>query len=262
VVIDTCNGSVSDSITVTVGTIELEVLDTYSRPGFDGVSVDVTLNNPGNSIKAMQMKVVDECDMLTCTECVPDPDRATEFVCSANEQPDGTCMVVVYATDPAALITQGEGTVFTVLYDVHDDVPSSVCCGIFVEEVSAADIFQEPLSVCTTDGQMCFLICGDIYPQDCLVGDCVGTPLCGDGIINLFDILEAIDIILGLVEYTDCQIARGDVPNGLPPYCGNPAGTPNCESDNDIDILDALVIIDRALGRANCCDYCYFGEIY
>ena len=32
--------------------------------------------------------------------------------------------------------------------------------------------------------------------------------------------------------------------------------------DHDIDILDALVIIDRALGKANCCDYCYFGEIF
>ena len=54
VVVDTCNGSVSDSITVTVGTIELEVLDAYSRPGFEGVEVEVTLNNPGNSVRAMR----------------------------------------------------------------------------------------------------------------------------------------------------------------------------------------------------------------
>ena len=92
--------------------------------------------------------------------------------------------------------------------------------------------------------------------------ECGGDPFCGDGIVNLFDILEAVDIILGLTEYTDCQFERGNVPNGLPPYCGNPAGTPNCESDDEIDILDVLVIIDRALRRANCCDYCYFGEIF
>ena len=91
------------------------------------------------------MKVVDECDMLTCTECLPDPDRATEFVCSANEQPDGSCRVVIYATDPSALITQGDGPIFAVLYDVHDDVPNTVCCGIYVDDVSAADIFQEPV---------------------------------------------------------------------------------------------------------------------
>ena len=116
--------------------------------------------------------------------------------------------------------------------------------------------------MCTTDGEICFLTCGDLYPQDCLGGDCLGDPFCGDGIINLFDILEAIDIILGLTEPTDCQLSRGDVPNGVPPYCGNPAGTPNCEPDGDLDIFDVLVIIDRALGKTNCCDYCYFGEIF
>ena len=75
-------------------------------------------------------------------------------------------------------------------------------------------------------------------------------------------LLEAIDIILGLQIPTDCQLGNGDVPNGMPPYCGNPPGTPNCEGDGDIDIFDVLVMIDKALGKANCCDYCLFGNIY
>jgi hypothetical protein len=262
VVVDVCNDSLSDSITVTVGALELEVHDAYSRPGFQGVEIGVSLSNAGSSVRAMQMNVVDECDMLTCTACVADPERATEFICSASEQPDGKCAIVLYSTDPAALITQGNGPVFSVLYDVHDDVPNTVCCGVTIDNINAADMFHEALSACVSDGEMCFLTCGDIYPQDCVGGDCTGTTFCGDGVINLFDILEAIDIILGLEEYTECQFMRGDVPNGMPPYCGNPPGDPNCLSDGDIDILDVLVIIDRALGKPNCCDYCYFGEIF
>ena len=80
--------------------------------------------------------------------------------------------------------------------------------------------------------------------------------------IDLFDILEAVDIILGLQVATDCQLFNGDVPNGMPPYCGNPPGTPNCQGDGDIDIFDVLVMIDKALGKMNCCDYCSFGRIF
>jgi hypothetical protein len=48
----------------------------------------------------------------------------------------------------------------------------------------------------------------------------------------------------------------------MPPYCGNPPGTPNCDSDGDIDIFDVLVMIDKALGKMNCCDYCLYGNIF
>jgi hypothetical protein len=94
--------------------------------------------------------------------------------------------------------------------------------------------------------------CGDVYPPDSFPGG--GD--CGDGVVNEFDILEEIDFYLGLTEPTECQKARADMPNGKPPYCGNPAGSPNCESDGMINIFDVLVVNDKALGQANCCDYC------
>jgi hypothetical protein len=82
-------------------------------------------------------------------------------------------------------------------------------------------------------------------------------------VVDLFDILEEIDFILGLQVISNCQMLHGDVPLGMPPYCGNPAGVtpPNCETDGVIDIFDALVIIDKALSRMNCCDYCMYGKI-
>ena len=76
--------------------------------------------------------------------------------------------------------------------------------------------------------------------------------------------LEEIDIVLGIQMATPCQMLHGDVPLGVPPYCGDPPGVnpPNCGTDGVIDIFDALVIIDKALSKMNCCDYCMYGEIY
>ena len=122
-----------------------------------------------------------------------------------------------------------------------------------------SDRFNEELCACQSPGEVCFKSCGDIYPRDCPNPGCT---TCGDDVVNLFDILEAVDIILGHQIPSACQIEHGDVPNGKPPYCGEPAGTFNCESDGEIDVLDLLVIIDKAQGRANCCDFCLFKRIF
>ena len=59
-------------------------------------------------------------------------------------------------------------------------------------------------------------------------------------------ILEAVDFVLGNEEPSDCQLARGDVPVGTPPFC--------IEPDKQVDIFDLLVMIDMATGKPNCCD--------
>ena len=96
--------------------------------------------------------------------------------------------------------------------------------------------------------------CGDVYPPE----SSPGVMDCGDGVVDLFDIMEEIDFVLDVVDPTTCQNMHGDVPLGMPPYCGNPPGVtpPNCESDGIIDIYDAVVIIDKVLGKTNCCDFC------
>jgi hypothetical protein len=165
--------------------------------------------------------------------------------------------VVLYSA--VGLIREGEGVVATVLYDVIDAEACPDCVDLCITGVEAADQFNENLCACTDSGQVCFDVCGDLYPRDCLDPGCAP---CGDGVVNLFDILEMVDIILGFVEPTPCQVDNGDVPNGMPPYCGSPAGTTNCLANDVVDIYDLLVIIDMALGKANCCDYCLSGEIY
>ena len=68
------------------------------------------------------------------------------------------------------------------------------------------------------------------------------------------DILEEIDLALGILIPSDCQAGRADVPVGTPPYCSTP--------DDVINVLDVLVIIDMALGKSNCCDYYFLGKMY
>lgn len=261
-VTDTCN-NVSDAVVIEIGKVIIDIGDTTVQPNTESAALDINLINPEHSIRALVADIC-ECgggeDNLVCTECVIDPDRALDYTCSATEQINGCCKLVIYSTDPAATIAQGRGPIARVMYQAGDAEVGECTC-LMPVNVRVSDQYNEDLCTCPTPGDVCFRTCGDIYPPDCLGGPCADTS-CGDGIVDLFDILEAVDIILNLQTATACQIGNGDVPNGIPPYCGNPSGTPNCESDSDIDIFDVLVIIDKALGRMNCCDYCLFGEIF
>ena len=82
---------------------------------------------------------------------------------------------------------------------------------------------------------------GDVFP---VVG---GS--CGDGVVDMRDVLEQRRILLQPSEVTACQAENADVPTGRPPRC-------NCTPDGSISQQDAVTIIDKALERTNCIDYC------
>jgi hypothetical protein len=273
-VTDTCNGS-SDSVEIDIGKVIVDVGDTILQPNSASGLIDVNLINPEHAVSAINFDIaacsavpgapVNNPDNLTCTQCLVAPARTRDFTCSANEQANGSCRVVLYATDPSAIITQGTGTIAQVVYAAGPELDglcgADACIDLCPSNINLSDQFNEDLCACESPGEVCFRTCGDVFPQDC-IGGCGGGACCGDGVIDLYDVLEMDDIILGLQTATACQIANGDVPNGTPPYCGNPPGTPNCESDGDIDQFDRKVIYDKAVGRMNCCDYCLFGRIY
>ena len=236
-----------------------------TQPGTDGVKMDVCLTNPEHAVSGMELviandfvnvKIGDEyvdVDPLTCTMCEVNNDRALNFTCSAAEQPNGDCKVVLLSIGDE-LINQGECNVLKVAFDVNDYGKTNDCIDMWLRTTSiVADRFGDSLCVTRDPGTLCFITCGDIYPREC--DECTD---CGDGIVDIFDILEEIDIILGLVTPTDCQIERGNVPTGTLPYCADP-GTAILDN---INIFDSLVVIDMALGKGNCCDYYYFSEIY
>jgi hypothetical protein len=252
----------TDSVVIQVGEIAVDLSEETVTPETDSVVVDISVTNNSNTIRAMDI-TIEECtaadDIVACTSCVANPDRALNFTCTAAEQPDGSCRVVLFS--PTGYIREGEGVVASVIYDVVQDQPCPDCVELAITAIEAADQFNEDLCACTDTGEVCFDVCGDIFPRDCLNPDCAP---CGDGVVDLFDILEMVDIILAVDGYTatPCQLDNGDVPNGMPPYCGSPSGTTNCLTDQEINIFDLMVIIDMALGKANCCDYCTSGSIF
>jgi hypothetical protein len=268
-VTDTCCGS-TDSVEIEFGKVIIDIGSTNIQPNTESGTIDISMTNLDHSVRAITLDIA-ECDAdssddnLECTQCLVDTRRTLDFTCSANEQADGSCRIVLYSTDPSAVIAQGRGPIAKVVYSAKGELDvcgEDACIDLCATNIKVSDQFNEDLCTCTSAGEVCFTTCGDIYPQDCIGGTCGALTCCGDGVIDLFDILEAVDIILNLQVATACQLANGDVPNGMPPYCGNPPGTPNCQGDGDIDIFDVLVMIDKALGKMNCCDYCLYGNIF
>jgi hypothetical protein len=146
--------------------------------------------------------------------------------------------VVLVAQDEFHLIDEGTGPVFTVKYNTSVDCLGEECKTLNPENVKIADELGDPLEACTTSGKVCFAeSCGDVAPK--------GT--CGDGKVDIFDVLEVIDITLGIGVPSNCQITKADVPTGTPPNC--------IEPDEVVDIFDVIVVIDVVLERENCCNY-------
>jgi hypothetical protein len=296
-VTDTCNGNITDTVYVTIGRATLGLSDTHAHPETQTTDIELLLDNPDHHVKALQTDVCacddwkcklitdqltceDEDDALTCkwdadngiclgidniicSACVIDEDRTPEYICSAAEVTDpddpfyGCCRVVMFTTEPDDLIQEGDGAIARIKVNVKDELTTKDTICLYPEARKVSDRFGEYLCVCGEPGEISFWICGDIYPQDCYACES-----CGDGVVDIFDILEMIDIILGLQTATDCQKLHGDVPTGTPPHCGTAPEYNDCLPDGVLDIFDAMVIIDKALSKMNCCDYCMFGEVY
>jgi hypothetical protein len=238
--------------------VTLAVGEVNAHPGDSSVQVPVSMKNPSDKVLAIETVLLDEGNSsLTCDSCTPDPNRAPDFECFAEEQGDGSCKIIMVDVDKAALIAEAGvyETVFTVQYHVSQcsDLTSQVTktvpppcdppegcieVGIALEDTIVVDESEtglEPICV-EPPVEICFSSCGDVYP----------AKDCGDGEVNIFDILEEIDIVLGITEPSACQAEQANVPTSLPPECVDP--------DDDINLFDVLVIIDKALDNPNCCD--------
>ena len=240
--------------------VSLTIGKANASPGDVDIPIEVNLENLNDKVRGVQVDVCDVDDYLTPSiNACEITERTPGFICLFNELQNGCVRVILLSLIDEPL-DEGKGPIFTLKYDVSGEAPSEECRELNPENVKVSDEFKNVITVDISYGEFCFFVCGDVYPQKHPPND----TLCGDGVVDIFDVLEEIDIVLGLQAASDCQKLHGDVPLGMPPYCGDPAGVnpPNCETDGIIDIFDALVIIDKSLSRMNCCDYCMYGEIY
>jgi hypothetical protein len=237
--------------------------DADAVPGDASFQIPVSMRNPSDMVRGIATVLLDEGNSLICDDCDPDPNRAPDFECFAEEQGDGSCKIIMVDVENDALIAKAGvfETVFSVQYRAKcgdlaashfggwppvtttippcDPPEGCIEVGISLEDTIVADVLEiglEPICL-EPPAQICFSSCGDVYPRE----------TCGDGEVNIFDILEEIDFVLDIMEPSACQAERANVPTSLPPDCVAPDGI--------IDLFDILVIIDKALDRPNCCDY-------
>ena len=234
----------------------LNIGNQWANCGDVGIKIHICLENLDNPVGGFQMDLcesIDDC--LECTECEL-PERKQMLDCLVNYVDSGPtagcCRVILFAKNPGGLINPGECDVVTIVYKLKDlEECCDTCIEIDGENIIVTDEYGYELSSSVGEtGMVCPYVCGDVWPEE----SSPGAGDCGDSVIDIFDILEEVDIALN-DDADACQAGpRSDVPTGTPPYCLDPDGV--------VDILDVMVIIDMVLHRQDCCSYYYVGTIY
>jgi hypothetical protein len=215
----------------------------------------ICLNNPGVLVGGIQFDICDTPDCLTCIDCEL-TERTVMFDCAVLELPNGCCRVIMFCKNPGCAINPGECTIVTV---VQQTQCNEGCGGDCIIEtfgnIVASDYDGHPLAGSGVAGSVCPVVCGDVCPP----GSGSGND-CGNGEVDIYDIMCEVDFALTATVPNDCQAPRADVPTGTPGLGG--PGEDCIAPDGEINILDVMVLIDMALNRQDCCSFYYQGIIY
>ncbi len=234
--------------------------DIFCTPGqTNACKKPICLDNPEVLVGGIQFDMC-EYDMagdpIDCMECIDCEltERTTMFDCAVLELPNGCCRVILFCKNPGCAINPGLCDIVTIVYEMFDlseDCPGTTCITQIPENIIASDYEGYKLITAGLPGLVCPFVCGDVCPPD---DDATSVWDCGDGVVDIYDVMCEVDFALTAATPDDCQSPRADVPTGTPPDC-----IPN---DRDIDILDIMVLIDMALNRQDCCTFYYTGVMY
>jgi hypothetical protein len=230
----------------------LNVGDQWANCGDVGVKIPICLINLDDEVGAVQIDLCEDInDCLICVGCEM-TERTTIFDCMVNELENGCCAVVVFSKNPGGVINPGECDIVIIDYTLQDEEECcNNCINIVPVNIEVVDQYGYLVDTGVGDvGMVCPFECGDVEPA----ASTAASWDCGDGDVDIFDILEEVDFIIHVKTPDDCQAIRADVPTGTPPNCDPPDGA--------IDVGDLMVIIDMALNRQDCCSYYYGGVIY
>ncbi len=151
------SSAVSQDVFVDIGSAE-------GAPGSKNNKVEISLANPDNKVKGVQVQICDEENFLSATGCET-IGRASGFDCSAYENKKTGCAnIVLFSMDP--LIVEGEGPVAAVSFDVSDNATLGECVSLTANfgpdpEIgrsagAIADENNQPLEVEADPGEFCF----------------------------------------------------------------------------------------------------------
>ena len=135
--------------------VTLTIGDGSGQPGSAGNPVKVSLANPDDKVKGIQLDICeDEDDYLSCTACET-TERTSGFACTTEDNGIGCCSVILFDFG-GGNINEGEGPILTLTYDVSGDAPSGECRNLNLEEVKVSDIDTELMNVTSESGEFCF----------------------------------------------------------------------------------------------------------
>ncbi len=134
--------------------VTLTVGDGSGAVGSDERSVELTLNNPSEKVRAVQLDICDVDDYISSSDCNTTT-RSSNFTCSANELETG-CVRVVLVSLEGAVIEEGNGPICTILYNVSSSAPPEECRALNPENEQVGNDTGISLGVSTASGEFCF----------------------------------------------------------------------------------------------------------
>jgi hypothetical protein len=185
-----------DAVTVSAG-------NATGSPG-DTVTVAISLDNDVG-VRALQFRLTDIPDVLDLVANRTTA-RSAALVAGANEQPDGSVLVVLLSIG-SALIAPGTGPVM----ELDFTIDAAACPGggtvtLHLSEVQVADANRNPLPVITQDGSV-VIVCAPVSPTPtptatprpvCTQGSCVLDVDCRNGFDVATDAVYIARLALGL----------------------------------------------------------------
>jgi len=193
----------------------LSARKTKALPGGIGY-MKIDLHNI-RTVSGVQFKLTDEPNLLTPVQ-FNISNRTQDFTISSQEDGQGILTVVI-SSDQGATIAQGTGTVGELVYQVSADAVIGDSADILLSDEIILDEFGEiQISDVINSKFYCGILKGDVIM---------------DGVVNLFDLIRTIDIILGRPpDPTASELESADY-----------------NSDGVVNILDVVAIINVILGR-------------
>ena len=118
------------------------------------IPVEVSLENPADRIKGIQLDICDVDDYLIYTGCEI-TDRTVGFTCSTSEIDNGCCCVMLFSLT-GSLIEIEKGFIFTLKYDVSNVAPQGECRNLIPENLIVYYEYNQFLELSSVSGEFCF----------------------------------------------------------------------------------------------------------
>ena len=134
--------------------IYLTIENGSGSPASENNVVEITIDNPANTVKGIQTDICDKGNYLQGVGCEA-VGNASGFTCVFNELSDG-CFRIMIVSLSGNVIPEEAGHIINVSYNVSEDAPEGRCVDITSKNFKISDEERNPLSAVMKKGSFCF----------------------------------------------------------------------------------------------------------